>query len=428
VTDWNAITMTAVGTGRPGALGLLDVALVQAAVHDAVQSIDGRFEPYNLKIAGATGNPAAAATAAAYYALIGIYPTQTGLTTTYNTYVTDHGLLGDPGLAVGQQVATAFLPLRRMPPTPLPGDNSCESSTPPPPGCSEPGRWRRTDSFLQGSGPGNGTPGPPFGPPPPFAAGAFPWMGTAQPFTFGSPDRFRMGPAPDLHSSRYHKEYDEVRTLGARLDTAVTQVKRTAAQTDLAYFYADNFLALVYRAVRTIADQHVPDIGDKARLLALVALANADAGITTWDSKFHFNFWRPLTAIREGDNDGNWRTVGDPDWEPLINTPNYPDHTSGANNLVGSMTRAMALFFGKDKFTFTVTSTFPLAIQTEREYKRFSAMADDVVDVRIYEGIHFRTADEVARKQGQRVAEWVFARFLRPVDDDDDDDDDDVND
>ena len=414
-TYWNAVTVTAVGTGRPGPQGLLDIALVQGAVHDAVQAIDGRFEPYHVEMSGADGSREAAATAAAYYVLIGMYPTQTALTTTYNDYVNNHGLAGDPGLAVGQQVAAAFLPLRRNPPSVLPGDNSS----------TDPGRWRPTDSFLQGSGPGNGTPGPPFGPPAPFAAGGFPWMATSKPYTFKKSDKFRDGPPPALTSARYRREYDEVRTLGARLDTAITEVKRTAAQTDLAYFYADNLPALVYRAVRAIADEHLHRIGDSARLLALVGFATADAGITAWDSKYHFNFWRPLTAIREGDNDGNWRTVGDANWEPVINNPNYSDHTSGANNLVGSTTRMLARFFGKDKkFTFTVSSTFPLAIQKERQYERFSDMAEDVVNVRIYQGIHFRTADEVARKQGRRVSDWVFKRFLRPLDDDDDDDDD----
>ena len=140
VTDWNAITITAVGTGRPGPVGLLDIALVQAAVHDAVQAIDGRFEPYKVEVPGADGSREAAAAAAAYYVLVGIYPTQAGtLNPTYDDYLAAHGLVGDPGLAVGQQVAAAFLPLRRNPPTPLPGDNSS----------TDPGRWRPTDSFLQ---------------------------------------------------------------------------------------------------------------------------------------------------------------------------------------------------------------------------------------------------------------------------------------
>jgi hypothetical protein len=414
VTDWNAITIDAAGTGRPGPISFLDIALVQAAVHDAVQAIDGRFEPYKVEVPGADGSREAAAAAAAYYVLVGFYPEQAGtLTPTYNDYLAAHGLVGDPGLAVGQQVAAAFIPLRRNPPSPLPGDNAS----------TDPGRWRPTDSFLQGSGPGVGLPGPPFGPPPPFAAGAVPWLGTTQPFTFDNPQKFRDRPPPALWSSRYRREYNEIRTLGARLDTTVTEVKRTDAQTDLAYFYADNFIALWYRALRAIADEHLHRIGDSARLFALASLAGADAVITAWDSKYHFNFWRPLTAVREGDNDLNRRTVGDPDWEPLLNTPNYADHTSGANCLTGSMTRTLRLFFRRDKFTFKVTSNFPLAILKEREYKRFSDMAQDVVDVRIYQGIHFRTADEVGRRQGQRVARWVFKKFLRPLDHCDDDDD-----
>ena len=108
--------------------------------------------------------------------LVGIYPMQAALTPTYDDYLAAHGLVGDPGLAVGQQVAAAFLPLRRNPPTPLPGDNSS----------TDPGRWRPTDLLLNASG----LPGPPFGPPPPNAAGAFPWVATTQPFTFNDPGEF----------------------------------------------------------------------------------------------------------------------------------------------------------------------------------------------------------------------------------------------
>jgi hypothetical protein len=403
VTDWNAITVQAVvAAARPGPTGILDIALVQAAVHDAVQSIDGRFEPYHATIPGASGSPAAAVAAAAHDVLVGLFPAQkTSLDMTYGDYLASHGLIGDPGLAVGQAVAAGMLPLQRSAPNPLP---------PPFTGGTNPGDWRPTDSFLVGAGPNAGLPGPPFGPPPPFAAMATPWLAAVTPFTLNRPDQFRSEPPPPLTSGRYARDYDEVKALGARLSSA-----RTAEQTDLGYFYADNFLVLFQRTLRAIADQHVHDIGDSARLFALVGLAGADATITAWDSKYHFNFWRPLTAIREGDNDGNSRTIGDPTWEPLINTPNYPDHTSGANNGSGSFTRILSLFFGTDEFTFDVSSTYPRAIQKNRQYQRFSDMAQDVVNVRIYEGIHFRTADEVARKQGTDVAKWVFNHFLRPV-------------
>ena len=140
-----------------------------------------------------------------------------------------------------------------------------------------------------------------------------------------------------------------------------------------------------------------------------------DTVITAWDSKRHFVFWRPVTAIQEGDNVGNPETVGDPDWQPLINTPNYPGYTSGANNVTGAATRSLALFFGTDEMSFTLHTTNAAAPVQTRDYNRFSDLASDVVDVRIFQGIHFRFDDVQARKQGRHVAQWVFSHYLRPV-------------
>jgi hypothetical protein len=157
-------------------------------------------------------------------------------------------------------------------------------------------------------------------------------------------------------------------------------------------------------------------------------MAMADAVITAWDSKKHYFFWRPLTAIQEGDNDGNPRTAGDLAWQPLINTPPYPDYTSGANNVTGAMTRIVALFFGTDHLTFSLTSAIPQVLQKTRTYARVSDLAEDVVDARIYEGIHFRFADTIGRRQGRLVGTWAFRHFLRPLNDNDNDDDDDNDD
>jgi hypothetical protein len=137
--------------------------------------------------------------------------------------------------------------------------------------------------------------------------------------------------------------------------------------------------------------------------------------ISSWDSKRHYVFWRPITAILEGDNDGNSATAGDPNWKPLLNTPNYPDYTSGANNVGGAMTRTLQLFFGTDKMYFEVTSVAPLAVKKTRSYRRFSDAAQDIVDARVYAGIHFRFADVAARTQGTRVAEHAFKHYLLPL-------------
>jgi hypothetical protein len=236
------------------------------------------------------------------------------------------------------------------------------------------------------------------------------WLATVTPFTLTSPSQFRAVPPPALTSCRYARDYNEVKALGGLVNSA-----RTAEQTDLAYFFSDNYVVLWNRALRDIAVTYLNNIGDSARLFALVTMAMADAGITSWDSKRHYVFWRPITAIQEGDKDGNPRTVVDPTWQPLISTPPYPDYTSGANNVNAAAARILALFFGTDHLTFSLNSGNPNVIQKTRTYGRFSEETRDVVNARIYEGIHFRFADVAGRRQGRQVARWAFQHFLRPV-------------
>jgi hypothetical protein len=260
---------------------------------------------------------------------------------------------------------------------------------------------------VPASSPGGPGPGVWRPTPPAFAPGFAPWVANLTPFTLKEASQFRAAPPPDLTSERYRREYEEVKTLGSATGSA-----RTEAQTQLSSFYNDNFIIMWNRTLRGIADAHLDDIADTSRLFALVNFAMADAFITAWDSKYHYNFWRPITAVREGDTDGNPSTIGDPGCNPFIVTPPYPDHTSGANNVTGATMRILRLYFGTDKFTFPVMS---VPVGQTRVYERFSDVADDVVDVRIYQGIHFRSADEAARRQGERVATWVFKHFLRPV-------------
>jgi hypothetical protein len=393
VSDWNATTLDAVTVGRPGPVGVVDVALVQVAVHDAVQALEGRYEPYHAEVRGARGSRAAAVAAAAHDVLVGIYPAQTStLDAIYFNYLADKGLTGDPGITVGQRVAAAILPLRRAAPDPLPPAFN---------GGPGAGVWRPTDSFL-----GN----PPV--PAPFSPHAFPYLAKSDPFTLTSPARFRAPPPPALTSARYTRDYNEIKSIGA-----LTGSSRTPEQTDLAYFYSDNFIAQWNRALRGVANSYLHRTGDSARLLALANMAMSDALITSWDNKMTYVYWRPLTAIREGASDGNPDTIADPAWQPLINTPNYSDYTSGANNVVAAATRTMALFFGRDRVTFEVTSLAPLAVRKTRVYTRFSDAAEDVMNVRIYQGIHFRTADVLGRAQGTRVAEWAYGHFLLPAGD-----------
>jgi hypothetical protein len=386
VLDWNATAEGAlfvVAAGRPGPTAFLDMAILHAAVHDAAQSIDRRFEPYHVNIPGASGSPAAATAKAAHDVLANILPAQVAdFDAAYIASLAKYGLAtNDPGVAVGAQAAAGILALRA-------NDGRVPNPLPPPViGGTNAGDWRPSL--------------------PAFASMAAPWLGAVPPFTLNAGSQYRPQPPPALTSKRYAQDYEEVKALGRDVGSA-----RTPEQTDLAYFYGG---LSWHKTIRDIADAYVDNIGDRARLFALAYLSISDSFITAWDSKLFFNFWRPITAIREGDNDFNPETVGDPNWLPLFPTPPYPDYTSGFNNVGGSLTRTLEHFFGTDYMTFTLTSTHPQAIQKTRTLYRFSDLSDDAVDVRILQGIHFRAADEEAQKQGRSVADWAFGHYLRPL-------------
>jgi hypothetical protein len=396
VSDWNVIAIQTINVaGRPaGASPFLDIATVHLAVHDAVAAIDGQFRPYSVKIRWASGSPAAAAAKAAHDVLVNRFPAQTNsLTITYNNYLAMNGLnQNDPGVAVGHKAAAEIIAVRA-------DDGSFPSLEPPPfTGGTAAGQWRPT--------------------PPASAAMATPWLAWVRPFALRNPAQFRANPPPSLTNWLYTQDYNEVKDFGS-----LTNSKRSPEQTELAYFWSGNYLVVWNGALRSIADAQRLNIGNSARLFALANMAMADAGITAWDTKLHYAFWRPITAIQNADNDGNPNTDGDPTWQPLIVNPPYPEYSSGANNVTGAITRILRSFFGTNEMTFSVATTVSQAVQQTRTYDRFTDAADDVVIARVYEGIHFTFSDFAARAQGESVAKWVFKHFLRPVHDDDEDED-----
>lgn len=397
-SDWNEIAAATTGAGRPGGIGQTDMALSQVAAHDAFQSYEKRFEVYYAQIKPVTGSKDAAAVAAVYGVLRGFYAPQpelaalvASLDATYTTYLANNGLTGDPGLAVGEAVAAKILTLRRVNPNPLPPPNLGENAI---------GKWRPTQNHI---GPA------PLPPPAPFAV---PWMADFHPFVVTGPARFRAPPPPELTSAEYTAAYNEAKALGA-----MTGSTRTPAQTDVAWFWLDpaGFGAQLNRALRGLAAKHVPRTGDRARLYALANLAGADAVIQAWDNKRFYNLWRPSTAINEGEFDGNPDTAGDPTWLPFTNNPPYPDYTSGANSVTAALMQSAALFFGKDNMSVVITSANPNAIKKTRTYSSFSAVMAQMVNVRIYHGIHFRFADTEARKAAKQVAEYVHDHALLPI-------------
>ena len=384
VTDWNFITLRCVQgapplvpANRTGPVGLLDIALVQTAVHDAVQAIEARYEAYRYTTPG-VGSTSAAVAAASYGVLVGLYGADDPcLATVADPAVT---YAGDPGLLSGSGAAAAML-LEYRPTFVSPID--------PFTGGTLAGEWRPTPGVT--------------------AAGNT-FMAFTQPFTLKNTSQFRPQPPPPMVSEVYSREFAEVKALGS-----LTGSTRTAAQTDLALFWSGNPISTWYGALRGIAAANLTDIGESARLFALASLAAADAQMTVYETKHYYNFWRPITAIRNANDDGNPDTIEDPMWTPYLQTPPYSDHSSGANALASSILSTVELVLGTDALNFSISSAVTGVSTNPRQYTSISAALDDIVEVRILQGIHFRSADVEGRRQGARVAHWAYQKFLRPL-------------
>ena len=312
------------------------------------------------------------------------------LGTIYKEYLTKNGLKeDDPGVAVGQKAAAGIVAFRA---------DDGRNPTPPPPFLGEKkiGVWRTTP-------PQTGY----------FAQMASPWLGEAKPFAIQSNTQFRAKPPPALTSAEYTKDYNETKALGAK-----TGGTRTPEQTEIADFFDSNHLCLTFqrapRSVMNAVAANVKNIDESSRLMMLITVSISDAAITCWNDKRFYNFWRPVTAINEGEDDGNPATAGDPAWQPYLVTPPYSDYTSGANSVMGAIARTLINVLGKDDLTFTITSKSPTAKDKTRTYNKLSAMMDDMIAARIYQGIHFRFADQAGRDLGEKVADYVFKNVGTP--------------
>jgi hypothetical protein len=401
VTEFNAIGATCLT--RPGPGSLLDLALAQVAVHDAVQAIEHRYETYRPAPPG-SGSKAAAAAAAAYRMLSdnricappappAVDP-QVALDALFKPYLDAN----DDGLAVGYAAADRMLLEIRGTTTTIPLPFI---------GGTGVGEWRPT-------GPAN-------------LAMSFVYLATTKPLTMTSPSQFRPGPPPPVTSEHYTKDYNEVKATGSTLAHPGAAGCPAPADTDMARFWSGNFGAQWNQVARDMAIARQLGIGDTARLLALANLAGADASIGIWDSKVHYNYWRPVTAIQNGANDGNNKTAGDGAWLPFIagthfpagsQTPPYPDYVSGANGITGAFTSMLQLFFRTDNFPFGVNKAVPASIAVctnPRLFRRISDAAEEVVDARVLLGLHFRFADTAARTLGTRIAWHAFTNELRPL-------------
>jgi hypothetical protein len=246
-------------------------------------------------------------------------------------------------------------------------------------------------------------------------------VGNLKPFLIKSPSQFRSeGPNP-LTSAAYAEDFNEVKELGALNSTT-----RTADETTAAIFWQFAPAVLWNRLARDLAapGRFGLDTADQARLYAMINLAGADGAIACWNDKYYWNFWRPVAALREAAGDGNPATEADPNWKslfdpstpvtgPPIGTPPFPDHPSGHGCVSGAVLNSFKEFFGTDKVEFAIHSgRFP---GQPRHYERFSHALKEVIDARVWGGIHFRTADVQGAVIGKKVAHYLEKHYFQPA-------------
>jgi hypothetical protein len=385
VTDWNAIAVTAAVTnaGKGPPASVVDLAYMHAAMYDAVNAIDGRYSVYAVRPSTVPpdASKAAAAVAAAYNILRVLFPTQLdflGARYAASLGTIPDGLAKDHGVAVGEEVAALFLASRA-------GDGRNASIT-----------------YTPGSGPGAWQPTPPA-----LAAAQTPWVAQMRPFAIESPSQYRAEGPPALTSAQWAADFNETKNLGAAGSTT-----RTAEQTEIGRFYAEHTGAQYARIFRDFAAEQGMSLADNARLFAVLYVTLADALIACWDSKYHFGFWRPVTAIRAADTDDNPATDADPAWAPLAPTPNHPEYPAAHGAFTGAYAEALRRFFASKHVTITLTST---VTGTARTFSKTEHLINEIIEARIYGGMHFRTSSEHGVEMGKKVAKWVAKHHFKAV-------------
>jgi hypothetical protein len=245
--------------------------------------------------------------------------------------------------------------------------------------------------------------------PPGFAPFFDPWLARVDPLLLRSPRQFRPSGPPALTSDRYTDEFEEVRDYGSR-----TGSLRTAEQTETALFFSDT-IGPFQASLRDLATRRHMDISDSARLFAAVDMSLADAIGVSWDSKYRFGFWRPVTAIQLADTDTNPATVAVPGWEPLITTPPYPEYTSGLTTLVGALSRSVSRVLGGGRVDLNITSSAagPPGSPLTRHYEFAADLNRDAINARVWSGLHFRTADVDGNAMGIRVGDWALDHYFQ---------------
>ena len=397
---WNAVAVQATHLAAPyNVQGLIYMGYIQAAVYDAVTKIDGRYEPYHQFSAPsgvdvASASPDAAVAAAAYTMLTSSFlgfpaAAQAGLSTQYSDYINALGGAGAPGVAdgikIGQAAASDLIAERT-------GDrNEAITFTP---GPLTPGGWT-------------------FAPPPSLQTAQTPWVAVMRPFMLNSPSQFRVEPPPALSSRKWTKEFNEVKAYGAANSTV-----RSPEQTAVAQFWNANAVNQSNQAFQDVAITHQMDLVDTARLLAMGNLVDSDAGIACWDSKYHYLLWRPIMAIRNAQIDGNPATQPDPNWTPLLTTPNHPEYPAAHTCITGAEAEMYAHVLGTHNIDVTIHGSADGTPNNWAATHTFNTVNDlkrEVVNARVWAGLHYRGSALEGLELARDVARWTLRRYFLPA-------------
>jgi hypothetical protein len=391
VLTWNTNAVNAVRASSPAKFqteGLIYMSYVQAAVYDAVTKLEGRYQPYHdFTVTVVPGASVQAAVAAAARTILDSYlpDQQATVDGEYGNYLAT--LTGDvaDGVTVGEAAANDIIALRT-------GDGrNGPAATYGTIGPILPGQWQLQTAVQTAQ---------------------TPWIATMRPFLLDEASQFRVGPPPALSSQQYAKDLNETEAYGA-IDSTV----RTPEQTAIAYFWNANVINSFNQTMQNVVAQHQIDLVDAAHLLAMGELVTTDAGIACFDSKYFYLGWRPITAIRNADLDGNPATSADPTWTPLVTTPNHPEYPSAHGCLTSAFTDALSAALGTQNLDVTIpgATSGGTTLTTTRVYNTVADVQHQMLDARVWIGFHFRNSVKQGEKLGNNVAAWDLARAFKPA-------------
>jgi PAP2 superfamily len=380
VTDWNErVVSTSIAARQNSPAQTRCIAMVHLAIFDVLNSIEPRFTPYRMQEpVPKVASPVAAVGAAAHYLMARLYPGQAkdidAAWAAELASVAD-GDAKTAGMQLGEKIAASLLQERR-----IDGAEATDTYRP----LTAP--WMYVPTVL------------------PIASG---W-GAVRPFALKSGDQFRPQPPYALNTSRWAIDYNEVKRMGVKAGSG-----RSEQQTEIARFWEFTGAGTYNPLVRQISTAKNLGLLENARLFALVSMATADGYIAVFDAKYAYNFWRPITAIRNGDLDGNDATERDAAWEPIIATPMHPEYPCAHCITQASAASVLGALFGNGVPAVQLTS--PTAPGVTRRFTQLSDYVTEVINARVYDGVHYRASGEIGAEMGRQIGSYVVQNFLKPV-------------